>query len=292
MKPLRCLLVGAALWALLGPSRMAAESGGASFRVMSYNVRYAAAQDGEDSWDRRRELFFEPLERFQPDLVGFQEVLAVQRDALMARLGGYAFRGVARDDGQSKGEWSLIGYRQDRFTFIEGGDFWLSEQPDVPGSKSWDAALPRLCTWVRLRDRVSGRVLVYANTHFDHRGVVARREASRMISERISALAAGGPAILTGDLNLNEDSPAYALLVRPERASAIRWIDSFREVHPARGPDEASFHGFKGTVKGSRIDFVFHTADFRATESAIDRFSRAGRYPSDHYPVTARLVLP
>ena len=98
------------------------------------------------------------------------------------------------------------------------------------------------------------------------------------------------PAILTGDLNINEDNPAYAVLVRPSVPGAIRWIDSYREVHPTRLPDEASFNGFKGTVAGSRIDFIFHTAHFKATASDIDRSSRDGRFPSDHYPVTAVLV--
>jgi endonuclease/exonuclease/phosphatase family metal-dependent hydrolase len=276
-------------WSAPG-SLFAAESrDAAALRVVSYNVRNSNAPDGENAWPKRTELFFDNLASFQGDLIGFQEVLAVQHDALVARLGEYGFSGVARDDGQRKGEWSLIAYRKARFTPVTKGDFWLSETPEIAGSKSWDAALTRICSWVRLRDQATGRELVFANTHFDHKGVVARQEAAKVISQQLARIAAGVPAILVGDLNITEDNPAYAVFVRPETPGAIAWIDAYRTVHPVRRPDEASFHGFKGEVAGSRIDFVFHTAHFTATAATIDRMSREGRYPSDHYAVTAVL---
>ena len=256
-------------------------------RVMSFNVRLSAGKDGENAWPKRTELFFATIAAYGPDLIGFQEVLADQHDAITARLKDYAFAGVARDDGQRKGEWSNIGFRKARFTLIDSGTFWLSETPEIPGSKSWDAALTRICSWVRLRETATGKEFVYANTHFDHVGKIARQEASKVISQRVSAIAAGIPALLSGDLNINEDNPAYAVFVNPTTPGAIRWIDAFRAVHPSRGPEEASFNGFKGTTKGSRIDFIFHTHHFVATAAAIDRTSKDGRYPSDHYPVTA-----
>ena len=260
-------------------------------RVMSFNVRNSRAPDGENAWPKRTELFFVTVTRFGPDLVGFQEVLADQYDALVARLPEYRFSGVARDDGKRQGEWSCVAYLKDRFTVVADGNFWLSETPTVVGSKSWDAALTRLCSWVRLRDGKSGREFVFANTHFDHKGVVARQESSRLLSRQLSEIAKGVPAILVGDLNITEDNPAYAVLVRPDAPGAIRWIDSFRTVYPTRSLDESSFHAFKGGATGSRIDFIFHTSDFRATAAAVDRSDEKGRFPSDHYPVTAVLVL-
>lgn len=289
MKLLRRLLPCLAALAT-GATLPAAAPDGTPLRVMSFNVRYGTAPDGENAWPKRIDLFFETIARFQPDLIGFQEVIAAQYDAIAERMPGHGFSGVAREDGKRQGEFSSIGYRRDRFALVAAGDFWLSETPDVPGSKSWDSALPRLCSWVRLRELATGRELVFANTHFDHRGVVARREAARVLSERLNPIAAGVPAILTGDFNITEDNPAYQVLVQPANPAWIRWIDSYRTLHPQRRPDEASYSNFKGTVQGSRIDFIFHTAHFRATAAAIDRFSRDGRYPSDHYPVTAILV--
>jgi len=260
------------LFLLFAAAALAAEP----VRVMSFNVRNSNAQDGADAWPKRTELFFATIAAFGPDLIGFQEVLANQHDAITARMPEYGFSGVARDDGKRKGEWSCIGYRKARYTLVAEGNFWLSETPEAVGSKSWDAALTRICSWVRLRETATGKEFVYANTHFDHVGKIARAEASRVISERVSVIAAGVPALLTGDLNINEDNPAYAVFVKPTVPGAIRWIDSFREVTPKRGPDEVSFHAFKGGTKGSRIDFIFHTDHWTATEAAIDRTSKDG----------------
>ena len=264
-----------------------AESAPGTLRVMSFNIRFSAADDGENEWPRRTGIFFSTIRGFQPDLIGFQEVMADQYDAMIVRLPDYAFSGVARDDGKREGEWSLIGYRRHVFQLLDHGAFWLSEPPTVPGSRSWDAALPRLCSWVRLRETATGREFVFANTHFDHRGVIARREAGKVLLRELSQIAAGAPAILTGDLNVTEDDPAYAIITR---SALFTWIDAYREVHPARLPDELSFHAFKGGTTGARIDFIFHTPHFTATAAAIDRsVSADGHYPSDHYPVTAVL---
>lgn len=288
---LRCLILPVVALTLLGRSGDArgATAPAPELRVMSFNIRNSNAQDGENAWPKRIDFFFDTVTQFGPDLIGFQEVLAVQHDEIVKRMTGYAFSGVARDDGERKGEWSLIGYRRERFASVAQGDFWLSEQPEVVGSKSWDAALTRLCSWVRLREVATGREFVFANTHFDHKGVVARQEASRVISTRLPKIAAGLPAILSGDLNINEDNPAYGVLVRPDTPGAIAWIDAYRTVHPKRTPNESSFHAFKGGSTGSRIDFVFHTNHFTATAAEVVRTAREGRFPSDHYPVTAVL---
>lgn len=277
---------------VFGSTRLAAAPAPfADVRVMSFNVRNSSAKDGANAWPKRGDFFFEVIAQFGPDLIGFQEVLADQHDEIERRMPDYGFCGVARDDGERKGEWALIGYRKARFTAVKQGNFWLSEHPEIPGSKSWDAALTRICSWVRLRDNASGREFFYANTHFDHKGVIARQEASRVISLTLPQMAANLPAILTGDLNVNEDNPAYGVLVRPDRPGAIRWIDSYREVHPERRPDEASFHAFKGGITGSRIDFIFHTSEWSATASDIIRTAKDGRYPSDHFPVSGVLRL-
>ncbi len=279
----------ALLLALLAALPAVAASPADPLRVMSFNLRYGTAPDGDNAWARRTELVYETIARFQPDLIGYQEVLDFQFDALAARFPELVSEGVGRDDGRRKGEFSSLAYRRDRFTRVAGGTFWLSTTPDVPGSKSWDAALPRICTWVRLRETTSGRELVFANTHFDHRGQVARREAARVLSERLGPVASGIPAVLTGDFNISEETPAFRVLVEPPEPSWVRWIDAYRTLHPERAPDEASFNGFKGTVRGSRIDFVLHTSHFRATAAGIDRHQRDGRFPSDHYPVNAVL---
>ncbi len=259
-------------------------------RVMSFNVRTSTASDGQNGWSHRKDLFFQTIEAFHPDLVGFQEVRPDQHDDIATRMKGYGLAGVARDDGQRKGEWSLIAFRKDRFDLLDGGTFWLSDKPDVPGSIGWDAKLTRICSWARLKDKANGKEFVFANTHYDHVGHLARENSSRLIMKTLPKLSQGNPIIMTGDFNTKENDPPYQTIMHPTEPDMAHFIDSFREVHPNRSPDESSFNGFKGTVHGLRIDFILHTPELHALSATIDRTqSPEGRFPSDHYPVTAVL---
>jgi len=122
-------------------------------RVMSFNIRCATAPDGPNVWANRRELFVQTVREFDPDIFGSQEVVGVQAPELREPFADFTFVGVGRNDGKESGEMSPILFRSKRFEMVASGHFWLSETPEVPGSKSWDAAITRIATWVRLRDR-------------------------------------------------------------------------------------------------------------------------------------------
>jgi len=259
----------------------------APLRVMTFNIRNSNAKDGENHWQYRKELFAQTVRDFDPDLLGTQEVLADQYDALAALFPEYTAVGVARDDGKRAGEWAAIYFRKSRFEQVDAGNFWLSEKPEEVGSHSWDAALTRICTWARLRDRLSGKEILYANTHFDHKGEVARLESAKLLRNRLPKLAQGSPVILTGDFNcIEDDAPYRALTNSSDQGGAL--IDSYRTAHPERAKDEASFNGFKVPTAGSRIDWILHSPNFKATAAEIVR-PKSGRFASDHYPVTAIL---
>jgi len=258
-------------------------------RVMSFNLRYATAADGANAWEKRKEVLLETIVAFKPDLLGTQETLALQADFLTEHLKDYALVGVGRDDGKRKGEFSALLYKASRFEAVDSGTFWLSETPGVPGSKSWDSSLPRIATWVKLRDRQNGnREFLYLNTHWDHRGNQARIESGKLIRKWLAEHAAGLPAIVTGDLNVN-DTHAGFLALTATGDGPVRLTDAYRQVHPETKPDEASFHNFSGNQAGRRSDFVLITPEWKASEATIDHTNREGRYPSDHYPVTAVL---
>lgn len=254
-------------------------------RVMSFNIRLSAVNDGVNSWPNRKELYLQTVRDFAPDLLGTQEVIHDQFEALVAGLPEMHAIGVGRDDGVNKGERSALLVRKSRFDVLDSGTFWLSETPEVIGSKSWDAAITRICTWARLKDRMTGRELLCANAHFDHKGELARENSAKLLAKRLPELAAGAPMILMGDFNATEDSPAYRALV------GSQFSDSYRVVRPERSPEETTFHAFKGTTTGSRIDWILHTPELQAIDAQILRSpARDGVYPSDHYPVTATLA--
>ena len=260
-----------------------------TLRVMSFNIRNSNARDGSNAWPLRTKLIFEVIREFDPDLLGTQEVLSDQFDALSKELPEYAVAGVARDDGIRKGEWAAIYYRKKRFQLLDSGNFWFSQTPERPGGESWDAAIVRICSWTVLRDLSTGRELLFANTHFDHKGVVARTESARLLAKQLAGLGGERAIVLAGDFNCTEADEPYRILVNPEGSAGLRLIDSYRAVHPRIAPDEATFHGFKGTRAGSRIDWILHTPDLKAQDARIIRPATAP-YPSDHYPVTAVLA--
>ena len=268
---------------------------GPPLRVMSFNVRFGTADDGADGWSLRYDLLVRTIRRYDPDLLGVQEALAFQWDDLCRGLDSdYAFHGAGREDGQRKGESVGIYFRRRRFECLDAGHFWLCETPETPGSIGWDAELTRMASWVKLRDlkaqsRPGGTVL-FLNTHWDHFGKRARFESAKLIRRKVRAIQPEGGVVIVGDFNAREDDEEYTELLRAADDEGPRYVDAYRAVHPERMSDEASFHGFKGGKEGSRIDWIFHSPDLRTIEAGIDRFNEDGRYPSDHYPVTAVLV--
>ncbi|NOT59697.1 MAG: endonuclease/exonuclease/phosphatase family protein [Acidobacteria bacterium] len=259
----------------------------AEVRVMSFNIRYGTANDGENHWDKRKAFLIETIKAFKPDLLGTQETLGFQRDYLAAQLAGYDVLGVGRDDGKEQGEMTALYFKRDRFEKLDGGHFWLSETPDIAGSKNWDAALTRMVTWVKLRDKRQPRArpLMFFNTHFDHRGEQARIESARLIRRRVAEATKTCRVIVTGDFNAGEDNEAYRAFFSGTDAPVI---DAYRAIHSTRSNDEGTFSSFKATeTKGPRIDWIGASREWQTVSAAIDRTAREGRTPSDHFPVTA-----
>jgi endonuclease/exonuclease/phosphatase family metal-dependent hydrolase len=278
--------------ATCGPAQGLAERQAVDVSVMSFNIRFGTAPDGDNHWEKRKQFLLETIKAFDPDLLGTQETLGFQRDYLAASLKGYAACGVGREDGREKGEMAALFFKQSRFERLDGGHFWLSQTPDQPGSKSWDSALPRMVTWVKLRDlrQTDAKPILFLNTHFDHRGVEARKESARLLRRRIGELGHACRVILTGDFNTDEGSEPYRELFDGDGAGQTPLGDTYRIAYPGRATNEGTFTGFKmSVVSGPRIDWIAISRDWRVMKAAIDRTAREGRTPSDHFPVTAVL---
>ena len=258
-------------------------------RVMCFNIRCSSATgDGENHWSKRREIFFRTIDRFNPDLLGLQEVISDQADEVRSHFAKtHTFVGVGRDDGKRKGEFAPILFRTDRFELIDQGYIWLSQSPEKPGSVSWDSALTRMATWIKLRDRKdpSRDPFIFMNTHFDHIGKIARLESAKLLRTRLEVLSDNGTlaVIFTGDLNCTEEEAPVPTMLDAGLS------DAYREMHPRRDANEQTFHAYNGEAKGSRIDFILHSPQFRAAQCEIDRSNESGRYPSDHFAVNCIL---
>jgi len=271
----------------------------ADMTVMSFNIRYGTADDGENNWSLRRGLVVDAIRNAEPDLLGLQEALRFQLDYLRDELRDYGEVGVGRDDGAARGEYAAILYRTSRFSVAEQGTFWLSDTPDVPGSTSWGNTITRICTWARLVDRGYGQGFYVLNVHFDHESQPSRERSALLVASRIRSLARSEPVILTGDFNAGEDNPVQRYLtgedaaVRPMPADAVpspRFRDTYRVRHPS-ADSVGTFHGFRGTTAGEKIDAILVSDHWTVSAADIVRWSRQGRYPSDHFPVVATLIV-
>ncbi len=255
--------------------------------VMSFNVRYGTANDGENSWPQRRELVFDVIREHDPHVLGVQEALRFQLDEIGAAVRGYGELGVGRDDGREAGEYAAILYKTDRFEVSESGTFWFSDEPRTAGSIGWGANLPRICSWARLVEKGSGRAFYVFNVHFDHQSQESRERSAALLVARIGARLHGDPVIVTGDFNAGEENPALLFLLGAGKAeSDTRLRDSFRVVYP-EAVSVGTFNGFEGRTTGPKIDAVLVSGMWKVESAAIVRTSVDGRYPSDHFPVVA-----
>jgi endonuclease/exonuclease/phosphatase family metal-dependent hydrolase len=254
---------------------------GQSVKVMTYNIRYDTPADSINQWDKRTPKVYALIKKQDPDLLGVQEALHNQVTDLVTNLKDYAYVGVGRDDGKTKGEYSAILYRKDRFTITKEGTFWLSPTPAVAGSKGWDAAITRVATWAILKEKKSGRSFFMLNTHFDHMGKEARRESALLIKKKGAELAGSLPVIVTGDFNCTREEPPYAAIMSKE---GMQLID------PAPSPAPGTFCSFKVNAITCRpIDYVFYNKDWKATGYKAITENDGAHYPSDHLPVVVVL---
>lgn len=288
--------------------------GGGGVGVLSFNIRYANSADGENAWAMRKGWVCEILRDERLGIIGVQEALRSQLNDIRAACPKLGEVGVGRDDGKEKGEYAAILYRTDRWSIEKSGTFWLSEKPEEPGSMSWKTACTRVCTWALLkevapREGKTARTIWLFNTHLDHQSAEARTNGVRLIASRIADMTRedrkrGVPVIVTGDFNAGEqDAATRWLTAPPEAASGAgtpplgKLRDTYRAVHPAAQAEGktaepvGTFNDFDAKkTGGEKIDYVLVTPEVKVTHAWIDRRTREGRTPSDHWPVGAVLV--
>ena len=267
----------------------------ASFRVMTFNIRLPVPDDGINYWDNRRPLVASIIRYHEADIIGVQEAFRRQLDEMTTDMPEYAWIGVCRADGSLQpkpdGEFSAILYRKDRFELLDGHTFWLSTTPAVAGSKGWDAALPRIATWAKFKDKKTGKTFFCFNTHFDHIGVNARMESAKLLLAKMKAIAGDNAVILTGDFNSIETDEPYQLITGD--GGDYKMTDAlYSSALPHHGP-MGSFSGsfMLPGVGTNRIDFIFTRAHITVLKHAILSDSWDGRLPSDHLPVLAEVFI-
>lgn len=252
--------------------------------VMSFNIRYDNPEDSLNNWKFRKDRAANAIRFYDVDVLGTQEVLHNQLEDLKQRLPEYGVIGVGREDGKEKGEYSALWYKKNRFDLLDSGYFWLSETPEVAGSKGWDGACERIASWAKLKDKISGKEFFALNTHLDHVGVVARREGVNLILDRVNLLSGGLPVIVTGDFNSEPESDVIKHVTDP--ANPKHLMDA-RQLSPIVYGPTWSFHDFGKIPYKNRplIDYVFVRNGFKVLRYGVLAETENGAFLSDHAPV-------
>ncbi len=257
-------------------------------RVMTFNIRLNTTSDSLNAWPYRKDNVASQILFHDVHLLGVQEALHVQMTDLAERLPRYKFVGVGRDDGKQKGEYSAIFYDTARLKHLQSATFWLSLTPEVPGSKSWDAAITRIVTWARFRDKLTGKVFYAFNTHFDHIGKEARRQSASLLLQKVAAIAGKTPAIITGDFNATPaDEP---IQVVTDADNPLRLTDAKAVSATAHYGPTGTFNAFGSKERDNApIDYIFLKGPWKVKKHATLSQTWGGRFASDHFAVIAVL---
>jgi endonuclease/exonuclease/phosphatase family metal-dependent hydrolase len=256
-------------------------------RVMSYNIRYKNNIDSINGWEFRRDNVARLVLYHGAEIVGMQEATFDQIHDLEKRLPGYSWYGVGRTSGPGA-EATPIFYRNDLFVLLDTGTFWYSETPDVKESKSWDAYFPRIASWCKFRDKRTKAEFFFFNTHFDHRGEVARQNSALVLLKRVETIAGNKPVIVTGDFNARETSVAYSNLTSTGVLKDAVLISKLGHYGPV---NTSSGFFVRPAPPRARIDYIFVNAKVVVKRTATLTDQQEGRYYSDHLPIVADVAM-
>lgn len=261
-----------------------------SINVMTFNIRFDNPKDAPNDWANRKDKVTSQVLFHEADIIGIQEALHNQLEEMQQQMPGYQYTGVARDDGKQKGEYSCIFYNTNRLILLASETFWLSETPTVAGSKSWDAAITRIVTWAKFKDRKTKKVFYAFNTHFDHVGKVARRESAAMILRAVDSIAGKKPAVITGDFNAHPDDEPIMVIM--DAANPLKLTDSKSLSSTVHYGPEGTFNAFGPKENANKpIDYIFLKGKWKVHQHATLSQTWGGLFSSDHFPVFARLTL-
>jgi endonuclease/exonuclease/phosphatase family metal-dependent hydrolase len=264
------------------------------FLAMTFNLRTGTAADGPNSWTQRREMVANLIAREQPAVMGVQEAWKFQIEYIQDNVPDYEWVGISRADLEAYDEYCAVLFRNDLFALVQSETFWLSDTPDSPGTQfSPNQNYPRIVTWAEIQSLKSGRNLFVFNTHFDTSSAdeIPERSAALLVS-RIAAIAGDAPTLVMGDFNEFVGSNAYRILTGDMDYQGV----SGNLVDPwvlLELPEEGSYHGFSGvSTHTSRIDWILATSTLTPVSGAVLHDEEDGRFPSDHFPLTALYQWP
>lgn len=245
-------------------------------KFVTFNIRCDYGQDGPNSFCWRKEAITEKLKQEAPDLICFQEVLPHTAQWMKEEWGEYYVIGCGRSQ-SLRDEQVPIAYKKTSLNLISMDTFWLSDTPNIPGSRFGKQSIcPRVCTEAVFEELSTSCLFRVVNVHLDHQEETARLRGVELILNRLGQPKGfpGIPAIVAGDFNAPPHSPE------------VRAMKGFADAAAGSG---GTFHDFGTCGEPEKIDYIFVSHGMLAERAERFLDCRDGVYLSDHYPVCAEL---
>lgn len=250
-------------------------------KIITSNIRFSNPGDGVHDWPHRLPHLMNLYGNFGPDILATQEGRVGQIKELDSKLPGLHLVDSHRSYIDER-MYPCLFMNPQTISVERSGDVWLSETPEVAGSKSFDSAFPRLCTWAEVTIKATGLKLMIVNTHLDHVLGSARLSQIHVLINEIKKIN-DRDLIIMGDFN---ESPLTSL--KKDLMDAFELKDPWIEKNY---PEETSHHAFLGDkATGDRIDWILMPKSFECTSLLLDKRSFENVYPSDHYPLLATVI--
>ncbi len=262
---------------------------GPKLSILSFNIRNMKSRDAQNSWDNRVASVTRLIRSSDPDILGTQEGYMPQVDDLKSQLPEYQCVATGRDDGLVEGETCAVFFKKAKFKLLNSGTFWFSDTPDVAGSRQWNPNHARICTWCVLQLQGTEKVICVYNVHLDHETQSAREMSVEMVLKAASNSDSPNHTIVMGDFNLEPTNAAYFEIIN---STIIPLWDCYDECHPSLPRyEDGTYREFTGRTNMGRIDYIFTGLNFNIISAEIIRITEKGKYPSDHFPLLAKLQL-
>ena len=255
-------------------------------KVVTYNLWCVwTPRTSINAFMHRAGMVYEKIKKEQPDIIGFQEVIAPQLEYLEAMMPDYLFVGQGRNE-DFQGEGLYIAIKKSTLTLCGLDIFWISPEPYVPATRfETQSPYPRICIDILVRHKETGKMFRVYDVHLDHIESDAKAQGMQVVLDKIAEDKKKLPAetILLGDFNEQPDGLAITYI---NQYKDMKLVDVTAEI-------PATWHDFGKLNPGIKIDYIFTSEGLADKVQKVEVWDdyRNGIYLSDHYPVSAIINL-
>ncbi|MBT3979844.1 MAG: endonuclease/exonuclease/phosphatase family protein [Bacteriovoracaceae bacterium] len=254
-------------------------------KLITSNIRFDNPDDGSNGWDSRKSILADTLLSYSPTIIGTQEGRRPQLKELENLLGNLQLADTHR-------EWIERRMYPGQFfspssvALLRATDVWLSDTPEIAGSKSFNSAFPRLCNIIEYITLADQKKFLICVVHLDHQLAQTRAEQARVLAEQLSKFNSENlPFAVMGDFNEGPDDEVHSLLHKMLPGIRDPWIEK-------KLAEQTTYHKFKGSYpEGKRIDWILLSNQFDVKSIEIDKHKSGDTFPSDHFPVRCEIEL-